>query len=690
METLYGKNRRDAQSNHTLHARTPYNGSRADSITQSSHKFSYDAAFERNLGWFTEAEQLALRGKRVAIAGMGGVGGGYLITLTRMGIGAFHIADFDHFSVANFNRQMGATIATIDRPKVKVMEEMALAINPELRITRFDEGVTTQNLEAFLTGVDLFLDGFDFFVLDIRRKVYARCHELGIPALTAGPVGMGTVFMGFSPQGMSFEQYFRMEGRPELEQQLRFLIGLAPKGLHRRYLIDPTRLNLATKSGPSTSAACQLAAGVATIMAIKFLLRRGDVKAAPWSHQYDAFRDILASKRLRLGLNGPLQRLKLEIAWRHVIANIRTPAAHVATFHPADPVDEILHAARWTPSGDNEQPWRFEKLGNGIIRVHITRHVTGNIYHFRDDQPNVWVAGMLMENLRIAASTNRRRAEWYVESGPDPLVLHVQFVPDQAVIPNPLYAALGERSVDRNRYRTRKLTEAERIELEAALGDGLRIDWWSTTAARWRFARLSARATDIRLRAPEALPVHREIVDWDVNLSPTKIPAGALGISRLTLRIMRWAIQDWSRIDRLNRFTGTFATALEMDYLPILSSAAAFTVRIPADGAHSIDGMLDAGVHVQRFWLTAAKLGLAIQPAMALLVFADYGQKDLPFTVASALRMKAKRLADEFQRVFGIGTNDFVFMGRIGEPLPRMGACRSVRRPVSELMMPRA
>src|ERR1700744_2214222 len=136
METLHGKNRRDAQSNHTLHARTPYNGSRADSITPSSHTFSYDAAFERNLGWFTEAEQLALRGKRVAIAGMGGVGGGYLITLTRMGIGAFHIADFDHFSVANFNRQMGATIATIDRPKAEVMEEMALAINPELRITR--------------------------------------------------------------------------------------------------------------------------------------------------------------------------------------------------------------------------------------------------------------------------------------------------------------------------------------------------------------------------------------------------------------------------------------------------------------------------------------------------------------------------------------------------------------------------
>jgi hypothetical protein len=37
--------------------------------------FDYNLAFRRNLGWFTEAEQLALRGKRVAIAGLGGVGG---------------------------------------------------------------------------------------------------------------------------------------------------------------------------------------------------------------------------------------------------------------------------------------------------------------------------------------------------------------------------------------------------------------------------------------------------------------------------------------------------------------------------------------------------------------------------------------------------------------------------------------
>jgi molybdopterin/thiamine biosynthesis adenylyltransferase len=654
-----------------------------------STKFSYDAAFERNLGWLTEADQLALRGKRVAIGGLGGVGGVHLITLARFGIGAFHIADFDHFSLANFNRQIGANVNTIDRPKTEVLEEMALAVNPELRITRFDEGVNPENLEAFLSGIDLFVDGFDFFVLDIRRRVFARCYELGIPAVTAAPIGMGTSLLAFVPTGMSFEQYFRMESRPEDEQYLRFLIGLVPKGLHRPYLVDPMRMNVATKTGPSTGAACQLCAGVTATAAVKLLLRRGEVKPAPWSHHYDPFRGMLATTKLRWGLNGPLPRSFLKLHGPGFIARMRKQPVPPATFYPKDPLDEILHAARWAPSGDNEQPWHFERLGPETIFVHLAPPDTQNVYHYRDDEPNVLATGMLLENLRIAASAHDRRMEWWAETGPGPMRLRVQFTADGTIVPDPLYAALGQRSVDRNRYYSRKLTDAERLALETSLGGRLRIDWHSTATARWRFARLSAKATLIRLRAPETFPIHQKIIDWNTNLSPTKIPAGALGLRQSTLRIMRWAMRDWGRTQLLNQIGGGVLAALETDYVPILSSAAVFTLRFPAFARAMGDlaGLLEAGVNIQRFWLTATQLGLALQPAMAVLIFAHYGQKDLPFTVDGPVRAKAKRLATEFRSTLGSGTDDFVFMGRIGEPLPRVGVCRSVRRPVAELMI---
>ena len=69
-----------------------------------TNAFNYHQAFSRNIGWVTAEEQELLRHKRVAIAGMGGVGGIHLLTLARLGIGAFHIADFDVFDIVNFNR----------------------------------------------------------------------------------------------------------------------------------------------------------------------------------------------------------------------------------------------------------------------------------------------------------------------------------------------------------------------------------------------------------------------------------------------------------------------------------------------------------------------------------------------------------------------------------------------------------
>src|ERR1700742_4557080 len=128
--------------------------------------FSYAEAFDRNLGWFTEQEQQALRGKTVAIAGMGGVGGVHLLTLARLGIANFKIADLDVFEVANFNRQVGATLSSVGQNKVDVLARMAADINPEAKIEKFPAGINASNIDQFLHGIDLFIDGFDFFVLD--------------------------------------------------------------------------------------------------------------------------------------------------------------------------------------------------------------------------------------------------------------------------------------------------------------------------------------------------------------------------------------------------------------------------------------------------------------------------------------------------------------------------------------------
>ena len=281
--------------------------------------FDYKEAFSRNIGWVTDAEQSTLRGKRIAIAGLGGVGGSHLLTLSRLGIGGFSISDMDVFEVANFNRQAGANLTNVGRAKVEVMAEMAKDINPELDMRTFGEGVNAGNVGAFLEGVDLYIDGLDFFALEARKTVFNACSEKGIPVVTAAPLGMGTAILNFLPGGMTIEEYFRFEGHSEKEQALRFMLGLSPALLQMGYLVDKTKADFEAKKGPSTPMACEMCAGVAATQALKILLKRGKVIAAPRGLHFDAYRNKYKITWRPWGNRNPLQQLGLMMA-RRVVA----------------------------------------------------------------------------------------------------------------------------------------------------------------------------------------------------------------------------------------------------------------------------------------------------------------------------------------------------------------------------------
>lgn len=279
-------------------------------------KFNYDEAFSRNIGWVTREEQQLLKNKRVAIAGLGGVGGDHVITLSRLGIGALNISDLDFFEVANFNRQAGAFVSTVGQPKESVIVKVARDINPEISIQSFSRGIDVNNLDAFLKGVDLYIDGLDYFAVDIRRKVFAACEEKKIPAITAAPLGMGAALLVFIPGKMGFEDYFQLEGRSEVDQLIRFLVGLSPAMLQRRYLVDPSSVDFPNHKGPSTPMACKICAGMAAVQALKILLGRGRVICAPRSQQFDPYRNKYAVTWRPLGNRNPIQRTTIAIAKR--------------------------------------------------------------------------------------------------------------------------------------------------------------------------------------------------------------------------------------------------------------------------------------------------------------------------------------------------------------------------------------
>jgi hypothetical protein len=141
--------------------------------------------------------------------------------------------------------------------------------------------------------------------MDARRLVFDLCAKKGIPAITAAPLGMGTAFLCFMPGKMTFEDYFGMQGHSAEEQYLRFYLGLAPAGLQSHYLVDPSRLNLAEKRGPSTIIGCTMSAGVAGSYAVKILLNRGELVCAPQGMHWDPYMNKMEITHIPGGHTNP-------------------------------------------------------------------------------------------------------------------------------------------------------------------------------------------------------------------------------------------------------------------------------------------------------------------------------------------------------------------------------------------------
>ena len=279
------------------------------------------AAFSRNLGLIAEDEQNLLAEARIAVAGAGGVGGLHVLTLARLGVGKFRVADFDTFDAVNINRQFGAMTSTIGKHKAEVIAEMTRDINPYAEVDVFPDGVTLDNLDAFLSDVQVYVDGIDFFEIEIRRAVFKRCRELGIYALTAAPLGFGATLQVFAPDGMSFDDYFGISDKlTYMEKIAAFAAGLAPRPYHIKYL-DLTRVSMARKTGPAVSPACTLASSLIATETVKIITGKGVVRPVPHYLQFDMLRNKFKSGYLLWGGKNPLQILMRKMILKKALAD---------------------------------------------------------------------------------------------------------------------------------------------------------------------------------------------------------------------------------------------------------------------------------------------------------------------------------------------------------------------------------
>ncbi len=646
--------------------------------------FDYDLAFSRNIGWLTEWEQQQLRGSKIAIAGMGGVGGVHMLTLARLGIGRFAVADFDRFEVANFNRQMGASARTLGAPKAASVVMLAKEINPELDIDMFDAGVDESNIHAFLDGVSVYVDGLDFFVLDIRRKIFALARAKGITAVTAAPIGMGTGYLIFTPDGMSFDEYFGFKDGDTQGNYVRFLLGLTPAMLHRAYLQDPTRVDLAGKRGPSTAIACQLCAGVAAAEVMKIILKRGPIKAAPFYHHFDPYRGRYVVSKLRFGVDGPwvgLKRRAIQALVGHYSRRARPADADLPA--TASLIERILDVARWAPSPDNSQPWAFEILAPDRLHMQVNIEAE-NPYQFAQSRPNWLSAGMMLEALRLAALDHGQQLSWTKQNTGFDIRLQPTAAPADA-----LSAYIKMRAVDRSVYRRTPLTETAKQALTSACGPGYQLRWLETPDERWRYAKLAALSSAMRLRSQACHGVHQKIIDWSNRFSVDGLPSTSLGVNIFSQTLLRWGLKSWAKMQLLNKFLrADLLAGAEMDLLPGVMSAGYVVIAANGDFPLSEDDILIAGARIYRLWLEATRQRLAFQPALGPCLAVAVAQGTAPLVDVSAATLdRVKHVPSELARLTGLPVERLLFAARLGQPLKKYVNSRSLRRSLATIVM---
>jgi nitroreductase len=366
----------------------------------------------------------------------------------------------------------------------------------------------------------------------------------------------------------------------------------------------------------------------------------------------------------------------------------RKPGGSVPGAGPLDrTLQQILDRARWAPSGDNTQPWRFEVRDARHFVVHGFDTREHCVYDL-DGHPSQLSLGSLLESIAIAASAfglameARRRLD-----APDERpTFDIALEPAPQLAPDPLAACLEPRSVQRRALSTRPLTAHEKSSLTAALPAGYSVQWLEGWGGRWSAARLMFNNAGLRLTMPEAHQVHRDVIEWDARYSEDRIPEQALGVDRMTARLMRWIMGSWRRVEFFNTYLGgTLAPRIQMDFIPGLACAAHFALLAPR-AAGSTDDYVSAGRAMQRFWLTATRLGLQLQPELTPLIFARYVRENRTFSAKPGMAELAARLAVQTGALLGRGhAARAVFMGRVGAG--PAATARSVRLPLYKLMV---
>lgn len=174
-----------------------------------------------------------LKNAKIAVFGVGGVGGYAVEALARSGVGTLHLYDDDTISESNLNRQIVALHSTLGQPKAEVIAARIRDINPDCRVEAISMFYLPQNADQVdLTQYDYVVDCID--TVTAKLELATRCNALQVKIISA--MGTGNKF---DPSALTVTDLSKTQGCP-LARTMRK--ELRKRGIHHLKVVYSTEL----------------------------------------------------------------------------------------------------------------------------------------------------------------------------------------------------------------------------------------------------------------------------------------------------------------------------------------------------------------------------------------------------------------------------------------------------------------
>ncbi len=183
--------------------------------------------------------QKKLRDLRVGVAGLGGIGGNLAEIMVRLGVGHIKICDPDTLENSNLNRQVIANRQTIGMKKAHASAMELRNIAEDFELVVYDNGLTPDNAEEFVSDLDMVIDEIDIFPLRPRVWLHQAARKLNLPLYSGLVVGLGTHIFKFHGDQYTFED-FMMNNEAEIDNPSANFIMDRICNPAPSYLEDPT------------------------------------------------------------------------------------------------------------------------------------------------------------------------------------------------------------------------------------------------------------------------------------------------------------------------------------------------------------------------------------------------------------------------------------------------------------------